>query len=97
MERNLCSTRLPSHIDFLNLGGEEELVHLDSYKSVFPHVVLTIRWEGDSPRWLQELDGSPLVERISGFSIYAHTIATLLPSQVSKLPYWVALPKSHLN
>ena len=50
MDRNICSTRLPSQIDFLKLdGGEEDLVNLDGYKSVFPHAVLQIRWDGRFP------------------------------------------------
>ncbi len=90
MDRNICSTRLPSQIDFLNLdGGEEDLVNLDGHKSVFPHAVLQIRWDGDSPRWLEELNGSHLIERINGFSMYTNAVATLLPSSISKLPYWV--------
>src|SRR5271170_4514399 len=90
LDRNVCSTRLPSQIDFINLDGEEDLVNLEGYKNVFPHAVLQIRWEGDSPRWLEELNASHLIERINGFSMYIHAVATLVPSQVSKLPYWVS-------
>lgn len=97
MDRNICSTRLPSQIasqvDFLNFdGGEEDLVNLEGYKNVFPHAVLQVRWEGDSPRWLEELNGSHLIERIHGFHMYTHAIATLLPSSIPKLPYWVFPP-----
>ena len=89
MDRNICSTRLPSHIDFLALDGEEDLVDLEGYKNVFPHSLLTIRWEGDSPRWLEELNGSPLIERVNSFSMFVHAAASLVPSQLPKLPYWV--------
>ena len=92
MDRHICSTRLPSRIDLINFdGGEEDLVNLDGYKNVFPHAVLQIRWDGDSPRWLEELNGSHLIERINGFSMYIHAVASLLPSSVTKLPYWVLL------
>ena len=91
MDRNICSTRLPSQIDFLDLYGEEDLVNLNEYKNVFPHAVLQIRWDGDSPRWLEELNGSHLIERVNGFSMYTHAIAVLLPSSISKSPYWVCI------
>jgi SPX domain protein involved in polyphosphate accumulation len=39
---------------------------------------------------LEELNGSILIERINGFSMYPHAVATLLSSQVSKLPTWVS-------
>jgi len=91
MDRNVCSTRLPSQIDFLNLDGEEDLVNLNGYKNVFPHAVLQIRWDGDSPRWLEELNGSHLIERVNGFSMYTHAIAVLLPTSISKSPYWVSI------
>src|SRR5208282_1698003 len=96
MDRNICSTRLPSQIDFLKLdGSEEDLVDLDGHKSVFPHAVLQIRWDGDSPRWLEELNGSHLIERINGFSMYANAVATLLPSSIPKQPYWVLPIEDH--
>jgi hypothetical protein len=93
LDRNVCSTLLPSQVDFINLDGEEDLINLEGYKNVFPHAVLQIRWEGDSPRWLEELNASHLIERINEFSMYPHAVATLVPSQVSKLPYWVSPPR----
>jgi SPX domain protein involved in polyphosphate accumulation len=89
MDRNILSTRLPktSTLNFDN--SEEEFINLEGHKNVFPHAVLQIRWEGDSPRWLEELNGSHLIERVNGFSMYTHAIAVLTPSQVHKLPYWV--------
>jgi len=89
MDRNICCTRLPSQVNFLRFDAEEDLVELEGYKSVFPHIVLKIRWNGDSPRWLEELNGSHLVERVNGFSMYPQAVATLVPSSVSKLPFWV--------
>ena len=98
MDRNICSTRLPSQTYFLNFDdGEEDLVNLDGYKSVFPHSVLQIRWDGDSPRWLEELNGSHLVERINGFSMYANAVATLLPLSIPKQPYWVPPPEDFID
>jgi len=89
MDRNICCTRLPSQVNFLRIDGEEDLVELEGYRSVFPHIVLKIRWNGDSPRWLEELNGSHLIERVNGFSMYSQAVATLVPSAVSKLPSWV--------
>jgi hypothetical protein len=86
IDRNIISTRL-SPKRLLNFDMAEEAVNLEGQKSVFPHAILQIRWEGDSPRWLEELDGSVLIERINGFSMYPHVVATLLSSQVSNLPY----------
>jgi SPX domain protein involved in polyphosphate accumulation len=90
MDRNILSTRLPkkSTLNFDN--SEEELINLEGHKNVFPHAVLQIRWEGDSPRWLEELNGSHLIERVNGFSMYTHAVAVLIPSEVHKLPYWVS-------
>jgi SPX domain protein involved in polyphosphate accumulation len=90
MNRNILSTRLPSQSDFLNLDNtKEDSANLEGYKHAFPHAVLQIRWEGDSPRWLEELNRSHLVERVNGFSIFVHSLATLVPFQLPKLPYWV--------
>lgn len=89
MDTNLLSVRLKTSSPLSFDIEDEELVDLPGYKSVFPHAVLQILWEGDSPRWLEELNGSHLIERVNGFSMYTHSIATLLPSKVSKLPYWV--------
>jgi len=88
IDRNIISTRL-SPKKLINFDTEEENVNLEGYKSVFPHAILKISWEGDSPRWLEELNGSILVERVNGFLMYPHAIATLFPSQVSRLPPWV--------
>jgi hypothetical protein len=92
IDRNICSTRLRPEIDFLPVQ-DEELVNLEGHKNIFPHALLQIRWDGDSPRWLEELNGSHLIERVNGFSIYAHAISILIPREVPKLPYWV----SHWN
>lgn len=89
IDRNICSTLLRPGIDFLHVDGDEELVNLDGYKNVFPHAVLQIRWEGDSPRWLEELNGSHLIERVNGFSMYTHAVSMLVPTKVQNLPYWV--------
>jgi SPX domain protein involved in polyphosphate accumulation len=88
MDRNILSTRLPK-TSTLNFDNEEEYINLEGHKNVFPHAVLTIRWEGDSPRWLEELNGSHLIERVNGFSMYTHAVSVLIPSEVHKLPYWV--------
>jgi hypothetical protein len=91
IDRNICATRLRPGMDFLQLDGDEELVNLEGHKNVFPHAVLQVRWEGDAPRWLEELNGSHLLERVNGFSIYAHAVAMLVPSEVPKLPSWLPL------
>jgi SPX domain protein involved in polyphosphate accumulation len=96
MDRNIISTRL-SQNKLVNFDTEEENVDLEGHKAAFPHAILQIRWEGDAPRWLAELNGSILTERINGFSMYPHTVATLLASQVSKLPSWVFPPRPSLT
>ena len=89
MDRNICCSRLPSQMNALDLDGEEDLVNLEGHRHLFPHALLQIRWKGDRPRWMEELNGSVLVERVDGFSIYPHAVAVLVPSQVPKLPNWV--------
>lgn len=90
MDRNIASVRLSSQSDFLNPDNiKEDPVKLEGYKHVFPHAILQIRWEGDSPRWLEELNGSHLIERVNGFSLFAHSLAALVPFQLPKLPFWV--------
>jgi len=90
MDTNILSARLSPDEPISFDLEDQELVNLPGYKSVFPHVVLQIRWEGDSPRWLEELNGSHLIERVNGFNLYTHSIAVLAPKQVDKLPYWVS-------
>jgi hypothetical protein len=85
MDTNILSTRLNGPLTFDT--EEPDLIDLPGHTSVFPHVLLQIRWEGDSPRWLEELNSSHLTERISGFNMYIHALSTLV--SMPKVPYWV--------
>lgn len=88
MDRNILSSRLPA--PQLSNIYDELMTVSEENKTSFPHAVLQIRWDNDSPRWLEELNGSHLIERVNNFSIYTHAVATLTTQ--SKLPYWVISP-----
>ena len=84
LDRHIRCSRLPApKIDNL----EDELMSDSENKTDFPHAVLHIRWDNDSPRWLEELNGSHLIERVNNFSIYVHAVASL--TSQAKSPYWV--------
>ena len=89
MDRHIRCSRLPApKVDNL----EDELMSDSENKTDFPHAVLHIRWDNnDSPRWLEELNGSHLIERVNNFSIYVHAVASL--TSQTKSPYWVC----HIN
>jgi VTC domain len=91
LDTNILCTRLQSPSALTFDSDDEELVTLQGHKFVFPHAVLKIRWEGDPPRWLEELNASYLIERVNNFSMYVHAISVLLPSKVHTLPHWVPL------
>lgn len=61
--------------------------------SRFPFALLEIKTllgEGKpEPRWVQELVASKLVREATGFSKYAHGVATLYDRYVNLLPFWI--------
>ena len=89
MDTNILSSRLPNGPITFDNEDDPDLIDLPGHQFVFPHAVLQIRWEGDSPRWLEELNGSHLIERVNGFDMYTHSIAILAANEVNDLPYWV--------
>ena len=88
MDRNILCSRLPA--SKLSNLEDELMADSEDRKISFPHAVLQIRWDNDSPRWLEELNGSHLIERVNHFSMYTHAVASL--TSQSKLPYWVWFP-----
>ncbi|KAI9892283.1 MAG: hypothetical protein M1814_001742 [Vezdaea aestivalis] len=62
-------------------------------ESVFPHALLSVRWEGQHMDMdlVRILDKSHLTERVRGFSIGIHAIATLLKPQSLSPPIWLPL------
>ncbi|KAL8797345.1 MAG: hypothetical protein Q9195_000499 [Heterodermia aff. obscurata] len=58
----------------------------------FPYAVLSIRNEGNaSTSLIEELDGSHLTERVRGFSLETHAVATLYKPRYMASPYWLPL------
>jgi hypothetical protein len=90
IDRQICATRLRPGMDIF--ATNEDLVNLDGHRNIFPHAVLQVRWEGDSPRWLEELNTSHLIERINGFDVFVHAVAVLAGQKAGKMPYWVNQP-----
>ncbi|KAI4201837.1 MAG: hypothetical protein LQ350_003037 [Teloschistes chrysophthalmus] len=61
-----------------------------SILSSFPFAVLEVRFEGGLPTdFLDALDKTHLTERIRGFSMEAHAVATLCKPQGVPAPYWL--------
>ncbi|KAL8781475.1 MAG: hypothetical protein Q9194_000348 [Teloschistes cf. exilis] len=58
--------------------------------SSFPFAVLEVRFEGGLPtEFLDALDKTHLTERIRGFSMEAHAVATLCKPEGVPAPYWL--------
>ena len=58
----------------------------------FPHAILTIRFEGsDETGLIEKLDNSHLTERVRGFSLDTHAVATLYKPSRMPPPYWLPL------
>ncbi|KAI4271961.1 MAG: hypothetical protein LQ337_005631 [Flavoplaca oasis] len=69
----------------LTFGGPE-----DSGFATFPFAVLEVRFEGGcATDFLSVLDKTHLTERIRGFSIETHAVATLCKPQGMPPPYWL--------
>ncbi|KAI9811594.1 MAG: hypothetical protein M1827_005343 [Pycnora praestabilis] len=70
--------------------GVTEGAEMLGEKSSFPYAVLQVRWEGDPGTHLaRALDQSHLTERVRGFSIDTHAIATLCHPSNMLSPYWL--------
>ena len=59
----------------------------------FPYAVLEVKLQTqagqDPPEWVRELIGSHLVEAVPKFSKFIHGTATLFPTRIHLLPYWM--------
>ena len=60
----------------------------ESFEHSFPHTILEVRWEGQAtPQLVQALNQNHVAERVPGFSIEVHAIATL--RQETPGPSWL--------
>ena len=59
----------------------------------FPYAVLEVKLQTqagqDSPEWVRELIGSHLVESVPKFSKFIHGTATLFPTRINLIPFWM--------
>jgi len=59
----------------------------------FPHAVLEIKLEvkegSQVPEWVEELQNSGMLYEVHKFSKFIHGCATLLPEDVTSVPYWI--------
>ncbi|KAL8970431.1 MAG: hypothetical protein Q9183_001525 [Haloplaca sp. 2 TL-2023] len=90
LDRDILMSRAPEDF-FSSRGGD--LTFLDATDgecSRFPFAVLEVRFEGGvQTSFLDALDKTHLTERIRGFSIEAHAVATLCKPQGMPPPYWL--------
>ncbi|BGP26784.1 vacuolar transporter chaperone 4 [Rhodotorula toruloides] len=65
----------------------------DLDKELFPYGVLEVKLQTqmgqEPPEWVRELVSSHLVEAVPKFSKFIHGCATLLPSRVDLVPFWL--------
>ena len=58
----------------------------------FPYAVLEVRWEGGTqPELVQALDSTHLTERVRGFSLEVHAVATLCKPPNMASPLWLPI------
>ena len=59
----------------------------------FPYAVLEVKLQTQAgqepPEWVRDLTGSHLVEAVPKFSKFIHGTATLFPTYIHLLPYWM--------
>ena len=59
----------------------------------FPYAVLEVKLQTqagqDPPAWVRELIGSHLVEAVPKFSKFIHGTATMFPTRINLLPFWM--------
>ena len=59
----------------------------------FPYAVLEVKLQTQAgqepPQWIRDLTASHLVEAVPKFSKFIHGTATLFPSRIDLLPYWM--------
>lgn len=76
------------------LGSHEDVTNLNERGipavNEFPHAVLDMRYEGEEgAAVVAVLDGSHLTERIHGFSLETHAVATLCQPAGMASPFWL--------
>ncbi|KAF6224134.1 hypothetical protein HO133_010708 [Letharia lupina] len=72
-------------------GGEKD-------SEIFPHAVLEIRTEGPADtNVIAALDASYLTERVRGFSLETHAVATLCKPQGMPRPFWLPALKQDIR
>ncbi|KAK3070067.1 vacuolar transporter chaperone [Teratosphaeriaceae sp. CCFEE 6253] len=61
--------------------------------ALFPYGVLEVKLQtaagADPPDWIRELTASHLVEAVPKFSKFIHGTATMFPSRINLLPFWM--------
>ena len=59
----------------------------------FPYAILEVKLQTqagqDPPEWVRELIGSHLVEAVPKFSKFIHGTATMFPTRIHLLPFWM--------
>lgn len=82
--RQCASKTLDVDLDFLTFCERSP----NSNK--FPHAILEIRYEGEgNAKLVTALDESHLTERVRGFSLETHAVATLCKPQGMPRPFWL--------
>ena len=65
----------------------------------FPYAVLEVKLQTQAgqepPKWIRDLTSSHLVEAVPKFSKFIHGTATLNPTRINLLPFW--LPQMHID
>ena len=65
----------------------------DSDVERFPYAVLEVKLQTaagqEAPQWIRELIASHLVEAVPKFSKFIHGTATMFPSRIHLLPFWM--------
>lgn len=90
LDRDIFMNRTPDDFFDTNRGDLNIGLSRDCYSVGFPFAVLEVRYEGDSAMdILTALDETHLTERIRGFSMETHAVATLCKPPDMPPPYWL--------
>ncbi|KAL9011793.1 MAG: hypothetical protein Q9173_003383, partial [Seirophora scorigena] len=90
LDRDIRMNKTPERF-FDTKEGDLDFVDSENIHSKqFPFAVLQVRYEGAFPRsLLSTLEETHLTERIRGFSLETHAVATLCKPQYMTPPYWL--------
>ncbi len=90
LDRDILMTKTPEDFFDTKQGDLSIGVSRDCHSVGFPFAVLEVRYEGDSAMdILTALDETHLTERIRGFSMETHAVATLCKPPDMPPPYWL--------